>query len=173
MEKLDIIDEEGNLTGQSEERKIVHKLGLRHRACGVIIFHDDKVLLQQRSFKKEKNAGLWDITAGHVMAGDEIWPSLVREVKEELGLDITDEKLKLLGKYERHEVYREDFIENELDYIYLLEKDFSLEDISIQESELEQVKYFTIEEFKKLLSEKKATFRQCYQDFFNFIEKRG
>lgn len=165
MEKLDIIDENGNLTGKSEDRKVVHKLGLRHHACGIIIFHDDKILLQQRSFKKEKNAGLWDIAAGHIMAGDEVLPSLIREVKEELGVNIESEKLTLLGKYWRNEVYRQDFIENELDYIYLLDKYIPLEDITVQESEVEQVKYFTIEEFKKLLQDKKATSRQCYQDF--------
>ncbi len=171
MEKLDIIDEKGNLTGESEGRKIVHKLGLRHHACGIIIYNNDKILLQQRSFKKEKNAGLWDITAGHIMAGDKVLPSLAREVKEELGIDIANEKLTLLGKYWRQEIYRQDFTENELDYIYLLEKYIPIEDIKIQESELEQVKYFTIHEFKQLLQEKKATSRIFYQDFFKIIEK--
>ena len=170
MEKLDIIDENGNLTGKSEERKIVHSLGLRHHACGIIIYSGNKILLQQRSLKKEKNAGLWDMAAGHIMASDEVLPSLIREVKEELGVDIENEKLTLLGKYWRNEVYREDFIENELDYIYLLDKYIPLEDITVQESEVEQVKYFTIEEFKKLLQEGKATNRECYQDFFRVAQ---
>ena len=37
MERLDIIDENGNLTGEACDRKDVHRLGLLHHASGVII----------------------------------------------------------------------------------------------------------------------------------------
>lgn len=91
MEKLDLIDEKGLLTGKSEDRKMVHKQGLLHHASGVIVLRkceNDKwqILSQQRSFKKEKNAGLWDLSAsGHVTSGETPKDSLVREIKEELG----------------------------------------------------------------------------------------
>ncbi len=173
MEKLDLLDERGVPTGESEDRKIIHKLGLRHHACGVIIYYGDSVLLQQRSFKKEKNAGLWDITAGHVKAGDEIMQSLLRETKEELGVDLSNENFVLLGKYWRNEVYNENFIENELDYIYVLEKYIPLEQIKIQESEVEQAAWVAIEKFKTLLKEHKATPRACYDDFFKIIENKN
>ena len=37
MEKIDLIDNSGNLTGETRDRKSVHKYGLLHHASGVIV----------------------------------------------------------------------------------------------------------------------------------------
>lgn len=42
MERLDIIDTDGNLTGETRDRKAVHELGLLHHASGVIILSADR-----------------------------------------------------------------------------------------------------------------------------------
>ncbi len=61
-ELIDVLDENGILTGEILPRSEVHKKGLWHRAILVAIVNENnQVLLQQRSFKKEKNAGMWDI----------------------------------------------------------------------------------------------------------------
>ncbi len=50
---------------------------------GAVIFHDDSVLLVR------KKSGLWAFPGGKVEKGDEnIEATAIREVKEELGLDI-------------------------------------------------------------------------------------
>jgi isopentenyldiphosphate isomerase len=124
MELLDIIDTDGNVTNKTEDRKIVHQNGLLHHASGVIFVREEnneyELLSQQRSFKKEKNAGLWDLSAsGHVPSGQSPIKSLVREIKEELGLSVKENELSLLGKFWRNEIHKENFIENELIYIYM------------------------------------------------------
>ena len=70
-ELIDVLDENGVHTGEVLPRKEIHKRGLWHRAIVVAIINEkNEVLLQQRSEKKDKNAGMWDISvAGHISAG--------------------------------------------------------------------------------------------------------
>ena len=125
-EILDIIDEDGNLLGFSQDRKLVHEQGLLHHASGIILLNKINgqwcMLSQQRSKNKDKNAGLWDMSAsGHVPSGQTPEESLQREIKEELGLNISSKHFTLLGKFWRNEAYNDGkFIENELIYIYAL-----------------------------------------------------
>lgn len=42
MEMIDIIDENGDITGQTRDRKDVHKYGLLHHASGLIIVAKQK-----------------------------------------------------------------------------------------------------------------------------------
>ena len=101
MEKLDIIDLNGNVTNLSEDRKMVHQKGLLHQASGVIFVRSNnnqyELLSQQRSLKKDKNAGLWDLSvSGHVPSGQTPIDSLMREIEEELGLIGGGTTLKIL-----------------------------------------------------------------------------
>ncbi|MBT6094386.1 MAG: (deoxy)nucleoside triphosphate pyrophosphohydrolase [Rhodospirillaceae bacterium] len=49
---------------------------------------DNRVLLQQRPEGKSM-AGLWELPGGKLMAGESPEAALVRELNEELGIDIT------------------------------------------------------------------------------------
>lgn len=179
MEMLDLIDENGYLTGQQKDRKEVHKQGLLHHASGVVILSNSsgggrcKLLSQQRSLKKEKNAGLWDMSAsGHVTAGESPLNSLIREVKEEIGIDLDRSEFHLLGRFWRHEKYRDDFVENELDYIFVVNKFIPINKIVIQKDEVENVSWIEIDKFKNLLKEGKAVKRECvWDELFTYIEE--
>ena len=53
MEILDVLDENGNYTGKTEERKIVHESGLWHIHVGVWIMNKKgELLFQKRSMQK-------------------------------------------------------------------------------------------------------------------------
>ena len=87
-ELIDVLDENGIFTGEVLPRDEVHKRGLWHRAIVVAIINEkNEVLLQQRSFNKEKNAGMWDISvAGHISTGQDSLSAAAREINEEVSV---------------------------------------------------------------------------------------
>ena len=102
MEILDIVDENGNPTGQTVERERAHAEGIRHRTAHVWLArrraNGIELLLQKRSDTKDSFPGCYDISsAGHIPAGVDYIPSALRELKEELGVDASGEQLIYCG----------------------------------------------------------------------------
>ena len=76
MELFDIVDENGNPTGEVIERRKAHAEGIRHRTAHIWIVREKEgriqVLLQKRSADKDSFPGRFDTSsAGHIKAGDE------------------------------------------------------------------------------------------------------
>jgi isopentenyldiphosphate isomerase len=86
-ELLSVVDE-NDCVIDTCERRVIHAIGLRHRAVHILVFNDQgQLFLQKRSMKKDLNGGLWDTSAaGHVDAGEDYDVSAVREIEEELGI---------------------------------------------------------------------------------------
>ena len=95
MEILDILDKKGNIIG-SKERKEIYKDGDIHRTVHIWIINDNnELLVQKRSPKKDTFPNLWAIsTAGHVISGETSIFAALRELKEELNLNVKEEELK-------------------------------------------------------------------------------
>ena len=88
-ELFDVVNEQDEVIGQ-QTRSEVHRLGLMHRAVHVLVFNAaGQVFLQKRSMKKDRQPGLWDSSAsGHVDAGEDYDACAVRELGEEIGLQL-------------------------------------------------------------------------------------
>lgn len=61
-------------------------------AKAIIVDEKGRVLMLKRSNYTKKYSGEWDLPGGHVRVGEKLEDGLIREVKEETGLDITDFK---------------------------------------------------------------------------------
>jgi len=66
---------------------MIEKENLPQVAVGAVIFYQDRVLLVKRSNHPAK--GMWAVPGGKIRAGETMQHALVREIKEETGLDIT------------------------------------------------------------------------------------
>ena len=89
IEIFDVVNERDEVIGQ-QPRSEVHHLGLMHRAVHVLVFNAaGQVFLQKRSMAKDRQPGLWDSsTSGHVDAGENYDTCAVRELGEEIGLQL-------------------------------------------------------------------------------------
>jgi isopentenyl-diphosphate Delta-isomerase len=89
-EIFDVVNERDEVVGQNTRRE-VHARGLWHRAVHVLVFNArGEVFLQKRSLKKDIAAGKWDSSAsGHLDSGEDYDACAVREVREEIGLDVS------------------------------------------------------------------------------------
>ena len=62
-------------------------------AC-LLINPDKKFLLIQRAPKDDSLPGFWELPSGGIDEGEDMETSVIREVKEESGIDISKENLK-------------------------------------------------------------------------------
>ncbi len=152
MEYLDIVDEENIPTGEIAERNLAHEKGLFHRHVSCwIINKKGRVLLQRRAYTKSKNPGLWAKTGGHVDAGETPKMAAVREIKEELGLDISQNDLKCESIYKSSK-------NTCFGYEFVVITDRSEGEFVLQSEEVCEVRYFAIEDIEEAFLAKNAEF---------------
>ena len=66
---------------------------------GIIKNNDNKFLIVKRKENEDIHGGLWVFPGGKVEENEDIFTALKREIKEEVGLDILDER-KQISDYE-------------------------------------------------------------------------
>lgn len=88
-EVFDVVDENDEVVEQ-RTRGEVHRLGLRHRAMHAFVFNRrGEVFLQQRSHLKDVSPLAWDSSAaGHLDSGESYAAAAIREIREELGVEL-------------------------------------------------------------------------------------
>ena len=88
-EILLVVDDSDCVIG-ARRRDDVHRLGLRHRASHVLVFDlAGRIFLQKRGRHKDSNPGLWDSSvAGHVDEGESYDQCCMREIEEEIGIQV-------------------------------------------------------------------------------------
>lgn len=104
-EVMDLVNEKDEVICQGTRMDAVEK-GLFGRVVTVAVMNeDDKVFLQWRSHKKDIGPRLFDMSCtGHVKAGESYEEAMVREIKEELGIDVSADDLTLIDKHINTEI---------------------------------------------------------------------
>jgi isopentenyl-diphosphate Delta-isomerase len=146
-EYFDVLNENGEFTGIVESREKCHKEGLWHRANYCFIFNDKgEVLLQKRSANKKLWPNLWDVTAGgHVLAGEFGITALIREIKEEIGIEIEEKDINYLVGSTSVNVIG-DTINKHFNECFIVNKNVDINDIILQEEEVSEIKWFSKDE---------------------------
>ncbi|MBR4178742.1 MAG: NUDIX domain-containing protein [Bacilli bacterium] len=160
MELLDVYDNNGNRTGRVVERGNKNEVfsDNEHIAVAIIFIENSKgEFLIQKTSKENKE---YSSTGGHIDHNEDADSTIIREVKEELGVDITIDEVVKLG-------YR--LFDFPLRFLYYLKKDIDVSKIKIQESEVEFVKYMSVEEIKDIIA--KGQMNKGHAMLFNEILK--
>lgn len=154
MELLDVLDEEGNLTGNKEDKDIIHEKGLWHReVCALIRNRKGEYLIQKRAATKKQAPNKWGMTAGHVDAGEDFEEAMIREIREELGIEVALEELTPLATF-KEAFENETTTNNNYTRYYFYETNRKIEDYTICLEELSELKYITIEEMEEAVEKK-------------------
>jgi len=149
-ELIDVFDENNNSLGIKLMKSEAHKKGLWHRAAHVWIYNSKgEVLLQLRAKDKEFFPDRWDISvAGHVSAGESPAVSPVREIKEEIGLEISEKELEFM-RVMKYSIDVGVLKNREFIYVLTLKYEGDLEELKRQEEEIQELRFFHADFVKK------------------------
>ncbi len=171
-EYIDVFDENNNPIGEIKEKQQAHEDGNFHRTAHVWIINDNnELLLQKRSASKKSHPNCWDISgAGHIRAGETVTKGAIRELKEELGVEVTGKDLNYVATIKS----TKDPKNMEFGYVYLLRCNKKVEDYIFEDKEVSEVKYIYYEELEKMVENKVEGLLLHVEEFkklFEYIRK--
>lgn len=162
-EKRDLYDAHCNLTGKTYFKGEPIPEGFYPMVVAIAIQNSKGEFLMQK--RVPRKGGDWGVTGGHPKAGENCLQGIITEVKEELGVDITGCKLEVFDKgCDGKDCYQ----------MYYLNKDINISEITIQEDELTEVRWFSIKELEEMVERKElnedqvAFFNKC----INFLRTK-
>lgn len=150
-ELIEVLDHNGNKNGIIKTKREIKRNGDYHRAIRVVIVNsNNEVLFQKRSNKKKMFSNLWSIyLTGHVKAHEEPIDAVIREVKEEIGIDILSDELEYLYTI-KDEKKNKNYDERIFFDTYLLKKEIGIDDIKMN-NEVIGVQFLTLDEINYLV----------------------
>lgn len=156
--KHEIIDQY-NYMGEkigTVDKEIAHEKGLWHKSVHVWVVNDkNEILLQYRCADKSLYPNTWNVSfAGHISAGENSIEALIREGKEELGIDVDLDKLNYIFT-NREEIKYAQINSKEFVDIYILKQNVELDKIAFQAEEVSDAKYVPIGELFELVKQNK------------------
>lgn len=157
LEYLDILDKDGNKTGEKRPRKEVHSKGHWHKGVHIWIINSNKELLvQRRSANKDVYPNkLYISVAGHPVSGENEMDSIKREFEEEIGIELDCKKLEYLFTFSQEVVENNgEFFDNQFYDVYLIEMDLDINSLKIQEEEVSEVKNIYYKDFETMIKNK-------------------
>lgn len=158
MALIAIVDHDNTVIGR-KARTDLHSDDIYTAATLWIKDGKGKVLLSQRSFKKKNSPGKWGPSAAGTIEYDESYISnVIKEAKQELGLNISPEKLQK-GPLLFHQHARKYFAQSYI-YTYVAKED----DFLLQNDEVVDVKWFRIEQIDDLLIKYPEMFSSSFAD---------
>ena len=149
-EKFELVDIKGKGTGviligsQANDVDNIPK-GHYMPVVGVIIINsENEILLQKRSKNKKINPGKWGICGGKINFGENAIEAGIRETMEEISVRLNKEEFKFLNMNTSDKGHFT---------LYYVRRNIDIDKCILQKEEVEELKYFKVEELEKLDNE--------------------
>jgi isopentenyldiphosphate isomerase len=165
MELWNIYDQYRNMTDRIHERGQEMKAGDYHLVVHVWIVNDDgQFLIQRRQPWKIGFPNMWDCSAaGSAVIGDDSEQAAIREVKEEIGIDLD------IQKGER--IFTVRFSQG-FDDIWLVRQNVAIEELQLQEEEVAEARWASEEEIKEMVKNGEFIPFNYFDQLFEIIHSR-
>lgn len=144
MELWDLYNKDREKTGKTMQRGTPIPEGAYHLVIHVCIFNQKgEMLIQQRQPFKSGWSNMWDVTVGgSATAGDSGSDAARRELREELGIDMSFEQLRPALTVH---------FKGGFDDIYLVRREVDPATLTLQYEEVQAVKWASLEEIKAMI----------------------
>ena len=157
MEYLDLYDMNDKKTGETMIRGGEVPEG-RYFNVGICYMENSKgeFLIQRASIQKGHKCSS---TGGHVQAGQTLKEAMVREIKEEIGIDVSEDELEFKGRWLKNNVV--------MCNAYYMKRDIDINECKLQEEVVESVFWKTKEEIEEMIKNNEffETGAKLFEDF--------
>ncbi|PEZ08178.1 DNA mismatch repair protein MutT [Bacillus sp. AFS018417] len=143
MEVWDIYDKNRNKTNKTHVRGTPLAVGDYHIVVHVWIRNKKDDILLTKRHPDKPHPNLWECSGGSILAGENSLDGAVREVKEEIGINLSRSNGKLI-KSERRDVYN-DFYD-----VWLFNQSFEITETILQKDEVSDIKWVTKSELESM-----------------------
>ena len=148
-ELWDIYDINKKKIGKTAERDIYQfKEGEYHIVVTGIIINSKKEILISKRAKHKKFGLMWECSGGSILAGETSLEGIIRELREELGIEFSKKEAIFLKGIRRDKILP-DFKD-----LWLFRKDIDEREITFPDGEAIDAKWVTIDEFIKMYKNK-------------------
>ena len=162
MEKFDVYDSDKQNTGIVHSHGYELDEGQYRLVIHVLVFSQDgRLLIQKRRDDDKKWPGKWDVSvSGCAIAGETGRDAAMREAREELDLelDLTNARPALTVSFA-----------SGFDEVFLVEKDVDIAALVLQESEVTDVRWATLNEILTMI--KNGAFTPFIEDYIKLLFK--
>jgi 8-oxo-dGTP diphosphatase len=147
-EQWDVFDINRNTTGKTVFRGSDLNKNEYHLIVHVWIETiKNKYIISKRSLEKDYAPGLWEVPGGCVQANETSIDAAIREVKEEIGIDLLRSNGKCILRNIGIDSKRHIFID-----VWKFNQDVGIEQIRIQKEEVEQTRIVSDNEIMELVN---------------------
>ena len=138
MERWDVYDREGRLTGRTRGRGEPFAPGEYHLGVSLwVVNGEGQYLVQRRAATKPVHPGKWCVTGGSAQAGETSRQACVREAREEIGLPVGEDEPVFLARRVAGQILFDN---------YLVFCEFPLEAARLQAEEVSAVRWVALRE---------------------------
>ena len=148
-ELWDIYDINRNKTGRTAQRGVDKlKSGEYHIVVtGIIMNSKNEILISKRA-KNKKFGLMWECNGGSILAGETSLEGIIRELKEELGIEFSKKEAIFLKEIRR------DKLPPDFKDLWLFRRNIDKKEITFPDGESIDAKWVTIDEFIKMYDNK-------------------
>ena len=170
MEYLEVLDEHGNLIGNKKLREEIHRDGDWHKTVHIWIMNENKEFLVQRRSLNTSSPNKLDIScAGHLKPDETSIKGAIRELKEELNIEVKEDDLKFINTLKRRSDLRENYDNREFTDLYTLHTNLSVEEMTFQKEEMTEIIYVSYEKFKEIVQNRKLLSEEDFNIVFEKV----
>lgn len=167
MELWDVLDKNRQKTGKIVERGKHMNQDEYHLVVHVWILNSKGEFLISKRTPNKTYPNMWETTGGSAVIGDDSLKAALREVKEELGLDLSPINGECLFSYRRQHQDFPDFVD-----IWLFKEDVDIKDIVYQPDEVCDAKWATPKQILSMIQEREFVDNFFYLDkLFSYLEQ--
>ncbi len=148
QELWDIYNEQQEITGLKLERGKAIPQGFYHLVVSAWIVNSQGQYLLSQRHPNKSYPGYWECTGGSVLSGESSLLGAVREVEEELGIDLDANSGRLICRAKRDK--EQDFYE-----VWLFHADIAIEELKLQKTEVVNAQWVDMETLREMFATKK------------------